>query len=168
MGYKSILTIVTDPQLPAAQMDAAIALARREDAHLDVLCLGIDRTQTGYYYAGATAVIHQETFELARNEAAETEAAVRARLGAEEIRWAVETVVTQLATLTEPVAVQARFPTLSSFPNPMAEKTIMTSRRFWKRRYSMDAARFSSCRRPLSTRRRRPVWSSPGTRATNL
>lgn len=122
MGYKSILTIVTDPQLSTAQMDAAIALARREDAHLDILCLGIDRTQTGYYYAGATAVIHQETFEFARTEAAETEAAVRARLAAEDIRWAVETVVTQIATLTEPVAVQARFSDLVVLPKPYGGK----------------------------------------------
>ncbi|MCV2867648.1 universal stress protein [Defluviimonas sp. WL0002] len=122
MGYKSILTIVTDPQLSAAQMDAAIALARREDAHLDILCLGIDRTQTGYYYAGATAAIHQETFEYARAEAADIEAAVRARMTSEDVRWAIETVVTQIATLTEPVAVQARFSDLVVLPKPYGGK----------------------------------------------
>jgi len=118
MGYKSILTVVTNPEFPAAQMDAAIALARREDAHLDVLCLGIDRAQTGYYYAGATAIIHQETFETARAEATDAEAAVRLRLGAEDIRWAVDTVVAQIGTLTEPVAVLARFADLVVLPKP--------------------------------------------------
>ncbi len=121
MGYKSILTVVTNPEFPAAQMDAAIALARREDAHLDVLCLGIDRAQTGYYYAGATAIIHQETFETARSEAADAEAAVRLRLGAEDIRWAVDGVVAQMGTLTEPVAVQARFADLVVLPKPYGQ-----------------------------------------------
>ena len=36
-------------------LDAAISMAQDAGAHLDVLCLGIDRTQTGYYFAGATA-----------------------------------------------------------------------------------------------------------------
>ncbi|MCV2863449.1 universal stress protein [Albidovulum sediminicola] len=122
MGYKSILTIVTDPKLSATQIDAAVALARREDAHLDILCLGIDRAQTGYYYAGATAALHQETFEYARAEAAEIENAVRARMASEEIRWAVDTVVTQIATLTEPVAVEARFSDLVVLPQPYGGK----------------------------------------------
>lgn len=118
MGYKSILTVITTPQFPAAQMDAAVALARREDAHLDVLCLGIDRTQVGYYYAGATAVIQQETFDAARDQARDAETAVRMRLSAEDIRWGIETVVAQLGTLSEPVAVQARFADLVVLPKP--------------------------------------------------
>lgn len=118
MGYKSILTVITTPQFPAAQMDAAVALARREDAHLDVLCMGIDRTQVGYYYAGATAVIQQETFDAARDQARDAETAVRMRLSAEDIRWGIETVVAQLGTLSEPVAVQARFADLVILPKP--------------------------------------------------
>ncbi len=109
MAYKSLLTIVTDVKAQAAQIDAAIALARREDAHLDALCLGIDRTQTGYYYAGATAMIHQETLERAQNEAQATEEAVRARLGTEDVRWAAESAVAQLGGMSGLVALRARF-----------------------------------------------------------
>ena len=57
MAYKTILTIVTDAKAAQSQIEAAVSLARREDAHLDVLCMGVDRTQTGYYYAGATAFV---------------------------------------------------------------------------------------------------------------
>ena len=53
MGYKTILTVVTDLAAAKAQLDTAIAVARRQDAHLEILCMGVDRTQTGYYYAGA-------------------------------------------------------------------------------------------------------------------
>ncbi len=109
MAYKSILTIVTDAQLQGAQIDAAVAMARREDAHLDVLCIGVDRTQTGYYYAGATAFIQQETFERAQTDARETEAAVRDRLAVEDIRWGAESAVAQLGAMGGLVALRARF-----------------------------------------------------------
>ena len=79
MAYKTILTVLTGPA-QSAQLDAAIALARREDAHLDVLCIGIDRTQTGYYFAGATALMHEETLMHAQSEAQALEAAVREHL----------------------------------------------------------------------------------------
>ena len=109
MTFKSILTVLTDVKLAASQLDAAIAIARREDAHLDVLCIGVDRTQTGYYYAGATAILTQEAYNEAREEAAAAETAVRERLGAEDIRWGVDTAVAQIGALGGPGAVQARF-----------------------------------------------------------
>ena len=40
MGYKTILTVVTR-QGQTAQLEAAIALARREDAHLDLSLIHI-------------------------------------------------------------------------------------------------------------------------------
>ena len=57
MGYKTILTVVTDEALAQSTIDHAAAVAAAWDAHLDVLCFGVDRTQTGYYYAGANAMI---------------------------------------------------------------------------------------------------------------
>ena len=98
MAFKSILTVVINADGASAQIDAAVALARREDAHLDVLCLGIDRTQNGYYYIGAAPmapVILQETLDQARDDAKATEAAVRKRLEAEDIRWAIDTGIAQ-------------------------------------------------------------------------
>ncbi|WP_343080848.1 universal stress protein [Ostreiculturibacter nitratireducens] len=121
MPYKSLLTVITDPAGKAPQLDSAIELARREDAHLDILCLGIDRTQTGYYYAGATAMIHQETFERAQAEAQAAEAAVRDRMGAEDIRWGVESAVAQLGGLSGIVALRARYSDLVIQPQPYGD-----------------------------------------------
>ncbi|OYX44536.1 MAG: universal stress protein [Rhodobacterales bacterium 32-67-9] len=118
MAFKSILTIVTDPKGAASQIDAAVALARREDAHLDVLCIGVDRTQTGYYYAGATAILTQEAYNQAKEEAASAEAAVRQRLEAEDIRWGVDTAVAQIGALGGPVAMLARFSDLVVLAKP--------------------------------------------------
>ncbi|MCV2871635.1 universal stress protein [Defluviimonas sp. WL0050] len=118
MAFKSILTIITDAGRSAAQIDAAVALARREDAHLDVLCIGVDLTQTGYYYAGATAILTQEAYNQAREEADKAEAAVRARLDAEDIRWGVDTAVAQIGALGGPVAMLARFSDLVILSKP--------------------------------------------------
>ncbi|WP_347311309.1 universal stress protein [Defluviimonas sp. SAOS-178_SWC] len=118
MAFKSILTIVTDPKGAASQIDAAVALARREDAHLDVLCIGVDRTQTGYYYAGATAILTQEAYNQAKEEAAAAEAAVRERLKPEDIRWGVDTAVAQIGALGGPVAMLARFSDLVVLSKP--------------------------------------------------
>ena len=64
MGYKTILTVITQTG-QIAQLESAMALARREDAHLEVFALGVDRTQTGYYYAGASAYVFQEAVDRA-------------------------------------------------------------------------------------------------------
>ena len=65
MAYKTILTVATDARLVGGIVSHAAAVARANDAHLDVLCLGVDRTQTGYYYAGANAMVLQETLDRA-------------------------------------------------------------------------------------------------------
>ncbi|MDF2141370.1 universal stress protein [Paenirhodobacter sp. CAU 1674] len=121
MAYKSILTIVTDAAAAKAQLDTAVAMARREDAHLDVLCMGVDRTQTGYYYAGATAFVQQETLDRAQDDAKEVEAAVRARLGSEDIRWASETLVVQIGAIATIVGMRARFADLVVMGRPYAK-----------------------------------------------
>ncbi|OCX66670.1 universal stress protein [Thioclava sp. SK-1] len=109
MSYKSILTILTKVETPTAQLDAAVAMARHGNAHLEVLCLGLDRTQAGYYYAGATAFVQQETLDHAQAEAEAITAMVKQRLQAEDIRWSCDSLVTQLGALAPAVAMQARF-----------------------------------------------------------
>lgn len=119
MACKSLLTVVTSADAAPRQMDAAIALARREDAHLDVLCLGIDRSMSGYYYIGAAPlapVLVQETIDQARSDAMATEAAVRTRLQREEIRWAIDTAVSQLGMAGGQIAQLARFSDLVLLP----------------------------------------------------
>jgi hypothetical protein len=41
-------------------LDYAIPLAETYDAHLDVLCLSVNRTHAWYYYAGASTLVFQE------------------------------------------------------------------------------------------------------------
>ena len=118
MAYKSILTVVTDPTHSSAQIETAIALARREDAHLDVLCIGVDATLTGYYYDAAGATISQIAYDEARAVANKTEEAVRQRLAREDIRWSVESNVAIIGAVGGVIAQYARFSDLVILHKP--------------------------------------------------
>ncbi|MFD1795641.1 universal stress protein [Paracoccus aurantiacus] len=120
MGYKTILTVIsTEGQ--QRQLDAAIAMARREDAHLEVFCLGVDHSQTGYYYAGASAYVFQESIDKAMAAAEALEASVRSRLEAEDVRWSVESAVAQVGGLTTLIGMRARFADLVVLTRPYSE-----------------------------------------------
>lgn len=121
MAYKSILTVLTDAKDASAVLDAAVPFAAACGAHLDVLCLGIDRTQTGYYFAGATALMHDETIAQAQAEATETEAAARAILERSDISWGVDALVAQSASVAGLTARRARFADLVVLPKPYGE-----------------------------------------------
>jgi nucleotide-binding universal stress UspA family protein len=121
MGYKSVLTIVSDPAELAQALEPAITVARREGAHLDILCLGIDRTQTGFYYAGANAMILQQALDRAQQEGEAVAAAVEARMKTEDLPWGRETAVAQLAGIANLVADWAQYSDLVVLPRPYGE-----------------------------------------------
>ena len=118
MTLKSISTILTDLTLAKPVLDAAVAVATTHDAHLEVLCLGVDRSQMDYYYAGANAMILQEAITRAGTEAAEIEAEAKRILSQTDIRWGTDARVTQLADLGRQVAGHARFSDLVVLPRP--------------------------------------------------
>ncbi|MCR8548127.1 universal stress protein [Salipiger sp. P9] len=122
MGYKTILTVVTDEALTQPTIDHAAAIAEGWDAHLDVLCFGVDRTQTGYYYAGANAMILQETISRATADAEKLAGLAREALGRTEGRWSVEEGVAQLADIGRHVAGRARFADLVVLPKPYGKE----------------------------------------------
>jgi len=121
MSYKSMLTILTDPAEVSPVLGAAIPLAAEAGAHLEVLCLGIDRTQTGYYFAGATALMHDETIVQAKADATEIETAARAELARTDISWGLDALVAQSASVGGLVARRARFSDLVILPKPYGD-----------------------------------------------
>ncbi|WP_294619530.1 universal stress protein [uncultured Roseovarius sp.] len=121
MTYNSLFSVVTDEAFVDDTMAQAMAMATAHDAHLDVLCLGVDRSQTGYYYAGASAVVLQETITRAHEESEALEAKVKKLLDGSGIRWASETGVAQLADLGRHVAARARFSDLVVLPRPYGD-----------------------------------------------
>ncbi len=124
MAYKSLLTIVSNPAAVTPSLTAAISLARREDAHLDVLCLGVDHTQVGYYYPGAGAVFYQDDIARAEADVVALEKLVTARLDTEGIRFSVETAIAQMGGLTDLIARQARYSDLVILPLPYGKNAF--------------------------------------------
>lgn len=118
MAIKTISTILTDKALVKPVLDAASTLALNVDAHIDALCLGVDRSQMGYYYAGANAAILQEAISRAGAEAEEIEEAAKAALALTDTRWGTDTGVAQMADLGRHVAQHARFSDLVVLPKP--------------------------------------------------
>lgn len=120
MAYKSLLTVATSPDGLDASVTAAAALAIRDDAHLDALALGVDRTQVGYSYVGSGAVIMAAAMDRAEEDARATEKGLNAALAAQPfgLRVAVETAVCQLGALTDVVASRARYADLVVLPRP--------------------------------------------------
>ena len=121
MAYKSLLTIVSTPGAVAATLAAAIPLARREDAHLEVLCLGIDHSQVGYYYPEAGPVYNLDDVARAEADVAALQTLVTDRLGTEGLRFSVETAIAQMGALTDLIARQARFSDLVILPIPYSK-----------------------------------------------
>ncbi len=118
MAYKSLLSVLTDKKISGATLKQLVALARRQDAHAEVLCLGVDRTQTGYYYAGANALVLQESLTSAHDEAAEILDLASDLLGRSGVRWSAEEGIAQIADLGRHVAHRARFNDLIVLPRP--------------------------------------------------
>lgn len=82
MGWKSVTTFLTDENGDSALLDAAIALAERLEAHLDVFAMGIALTQAETFYGGANAYGLSGAFDDAAQQATEIETAARRRLEA--------------------------------------------------------------------------------------
>lgn len=122
MAYKSLLTVLTDPEFTQIALEQTAAMTRAQDGHADVLCLGVDRSQTGYYYAGANALILQETLSQAHAEADALVKQAEAFLQASEIRWALDSGVAQMADLGRHVALRSRFSDLVISPRPYGEE----------------------------------------------
>ena len=121
MSYNSLFTVLTDEELVENTLTHAMAAAEAYDAHLDLLCLGVDLTQSGFYYAGASAIVLQETITRANEEAEAIEAKARAILKNSGLRWGSETGVAQLGDLTRHVAARARYSDLVILPKPYGE-----------------------------------------------
>ncbi|MEY8839182.1 universal stress protein [Cribrihabitans sp. XS_ASV171] len=118
MSYKSLLTVITDPKVSEPALAQMTELADLLDAHAEALCLGVDRSQTGYYYAGANAMILQETLSRANAEAEEVLTFAKNYLGKTGVRWSAESGVAQIADLGRHVAHRARFSDLVILPRP--------------------------------------------------
>lgn len=109
MTYRSLLCVFTDEGEIAPALDAALALARLHDAHLEVLCIGRDATRYSIGVMGIDSTVALSAMSQAAEKSAALAELLRTRLAAEDVRWAVDDGGVQMLSLAAQVAPRARF-----------------------------------------------------------
>lgn len=111
MRYKSILTVATGADKLEPALTGASRLALSEDAHLELLAVGVDYTSMAYYDMGIAAAALQMAHDQAQTKAVQIKDAARTALEGQSsgLRFSIEPVVAQLGGLASLVASHARF-----------------------------------------------------------
>jgi nucleotide-binding universal stress UspA family protein len=121
MDYKTIFTPLSNAYNSPPELVFAAAFAEAEDAHLDVLCLGIDRTPNTYFEIGSNAVIMHAAIEAAHGRAETIRKDVEAYLSVQNLRWEAANSVTSSAGVGRTVASNGRFADIAVVAQPYAE-----------------------------------------------
>ncbi|WP_299860904.1 universal stress protein [uncultured Roseobacter sp.] len=109
MSFKTIFTAMTSFDAHQAALAQAAAMTEAQDAHLDVMCLGMDRSRSNYYEVGANAFIVQTALEEAHKKGAKVRKKTDAWLETSKLRWNTTTAVATLADVGRPLSQAARF-----------------------------------------------------------
>lgn len=118
MSYKIIATILSDTDQATEGLDAAIVLATRMDAHLDIYVVTISHSEHNIYYAGAEALMLAEQTRDAIDTRARLETWLKDRMHGELVRWTMHPATVQGPALTDFLARKLRFSDLVVLPRP--------------------------------------------------
>lgn len=121
MSYKSIVTFICHEADLGEPLTHQVDLASRLDAHLEVVCLGLDLTQSMGFYAGAPAIIYHDALDKARAQTDTLREAAQARLTGSPIRWSTDSTILTLGGINGFVGMKARFSDLVILPRPYGE-----------------------------------------------
>lgn len=121
MAFMTLTSVVTDLEIDRTAVEAALKIANRNGGHLDVLCLGIDRTQPGFYHAGANAMALQSNLAEAENDAQTLETGIKKMLDACQVSWTTRAVSAQLPGLAQFLAHRMRFTDMAVLAQPYGE-----------------------------------------------
>ncbi len=124
MTYPTIATFVHREPAPGKALETALDLARHFDAHLRIVAPGLDRTEPGFYYAGAHAVAVRENQEQARNEAQMLSETISKRMEGETVRWDMEDRVVQAAALSDYISEKVRLSDLVVLDAPYGDQAV--------------------------------------------
>ncbi|MCC7320200.1 MAG: universal stress protein [Rubellimicrobium sp.] len=109
MAYKTISLIATNAATDGAALRAALAIAQREEAHLEVFCVGIDPAHYDALSVGAIAVTVEIAITEARNRAASLAAWVAGIVPPGTPRVSVQEIVSPQLGLDFTVSRVARY-----------------------------------------------------------
>ncbi|GFE51135.1 universal stress protein [Roseobacter cerasinus] len=118
MSFKSLFTATTSFDGHRAALAQAAELTKALDAHLDVMCLGMDRSRSNYYEVGSNAIIVQAALEEAHKKAGAVQKDIEDWLAPGTLRWSTQKSIATLADVGRPLSKAARFTDLSVVPLP--------------------------------------------------
>ncbi len=121
MTFRTVFTTLTDKAAVRPTLEQAMEAANAYGAHLEALCLGVDRTNLGYYYEGASAIALQEAIDRAKGEADDIEKAATDILRVSGLAYGTDAEVAQISELGRHVAERARFSDLVVLPMPYGD-----------------------------------------------
>jgi hypothetical protein len=120
MAYKIISTVLTDSDASTEGLDAAITLAARMDAHLEIFVVTICHSETNNYFMGAEAMTIERQTRDAMAEREKLDAWVNDRMPGEPVRWALQSATVQGPALTPYLARKLRFCDLVVLAPPLS------------------------------------------------
>ncbi len=119
MAWKNLFCAFSNTSFVKPTLTHAAALAAAHQAHLDVLCLGVNRFSSDFFFAGGTAIALSDRLESCQQEAVEIEGAVREVLNTQtDISWSCSQGMAQLVDMGHLVSSKARFSDLAILPSP--------------------------------------------------
>ncbi|WP_282076908.1 universal stress protein [Epibacterium ulvae] len=124
MSYKSLLTVITDPETALVPLTQLTILSSLFDAHADALCLGIDQTQLGIDYGATNATLWQESLLQARKDAKKLHELASTVLARNEVNFGTLDEVSLIGDLARAVARHGRFTDLIVLNKPYGPQDI--------------------------------------------
>jgi nucleotide-binding universal stress UspA family protein len=124
MAYASIATFLTTEAEMDMALPAAIDFARRHDAHLTAVGLGVDMIPAGGFYMGASPMLLTEALGRAQETAEALAARASARLQGETLRWTAEPAIVPFGGLPSLVGQRARFADLVIQTRPYGRDAV--------------------------------------------
>ncbi|MFT6105667.1 MAG: nucleotide-binding universal stress UspA family protein [Paracoccaceae bacterium] len=118
MAYQSIATIVTKATDGAPHLEATATLATRLNAHLDVICVGIDRSRPDVLYSEMPQSLDVQGLKTARTEADTLAEHAEQHLKGADARWEVRTLVVQPSGLSQAASSATQLADLTVLPRP--------------------------------------------------
>lgn len=123
MSFKSIFTALTAFEESSPALAFSVALTEAQDAHLEVLSLGVDRTPNTYYEIGSNAVVMHAAIEEAHARADSIQGNMRNYLEGTNIRWDVINGIAAVAGVGRTVAMPARFSDIAVIGTPYGKNS---------------------------------------------
>lgn len=124
MAYKSIITAWDGSDSAGNLLSYSVDLARQQQAHLEVLCLGIDRSMPGYYHSAVSPVLLEEGLQNAQRLAREREAEVERRLADEDVPFSIRPTIVQWSGLGQTLATEACFSDIFTSTRPYGSEAL--------------------------------------------